>query len=324
MDLFRDHVWLQLPGDEGMGALVSAGARRDRNLTIQIITGDCVERLADIPAASVQTVVTSPPYYGLRSYLPPGHPDKAREIGQERRPFDYVSNLVTVFREVRRTMKPDGTLWLNIGDTYGNGKQLLMLPARVAIALQDDGWILRQQVAWIKPAPMPENVKDRPSSAWEPVFMLTQSEGYFYDQDAMREPAVTTARQAKTKWAGRREERDKGQREGVYHGGGKPFVSDPHPLGRNGRNVWTVSAQQPFPGAHFAIMPIGVAENCIKASTRPGDMVLDPFGGSGTTALMADRLNRNATLIEINPDFAALTERRLRDSNPLFMDTRTA
>lgn len=280
-----------------------------------------MSRLADIAEGSVQTAVTSPPYYGLRSYLPPGHPDKAREIGQEKRHGDYVTNLVAVFREVRRVLANDGTAWLNIGDVYGPKKQLLMLPYRVAIALQDDGWILRQQVAWVKAAPMPENVNDRPSSAWEPVFMLTKSERYYYNQDAMREPAVTTAEQAKTKWKGRREERDKGQREGVYHGGGRPFFSDPHPLGRNGRNVWNVSAQQPFPGAHFAIMPIGVAENCIRASSREGDMVLDPFGGSGTTALMADRLHRNATLVEINPDYAALTERRLRAENPLFMQT---
>jgi DNA modification methylase len=196
-----------------------------------------------------------------------------------------------------------------------------MLPSRVAIALQDDGWILRQQVAWVKPAPMPENVKDRPTSAWEPVFMFAKSTSYYYDQDVMREPARTTAQEAKTKWRGRREEQDKGQREGVYHGGGRPFVNDPHPLGRNGHNVWTVSARQPFPGAHFAIMPIGIAERCIAAGSRPDDCVLDPFGGSGTTALMADRARRNAILIEINPDYAALTERRLLDESPLFMET---
>lgn len=291
-------------------------------MTIRIIVGDCLERMAAVPDASVQCVVTSPPYYGLRSYLPPGHPDKAREIGQERGHAEYVANLVRVFREVRRCLRPDGTVWLNIGDVYGPGKQLLMLPARVAIALQDDGWVLRQQIAWVKPAPMPENVRDRPTSAWEPVFLLSQGERYYYDQDAIREPAKTTAEQAKTKWKGRREERDKGQREGVYHGGGRPFNSDPNPLGRNAHNVWTVAAQQPFPGAHFAIMPIGVVERCIRAGTKPGDMVLDPFGGAGTTALMADRHQRHATLIEINPDYAALTERRLQGENPLFMETQ--
>lgn len=293
-------------------------------MTISIVVGDCMDRLGSIPAASVQCCVTSPPYYGLRAYLPPGHPDKSKEIGQEKRHADYIANLVAVFREVRRTLRPDGTVWLNIGDVYGPGKQLLMMPSRVAIALQDDGWILRQQIAWVKPAPMPENVKDRPTSAWEPVFLLSQSERYFYDQDAIREPSVTTAKQAKTKWAGRREERDKGQREGesVYHGGGRPFVSNPHPLGRNAHNVWTVPATQPFPGAHFAVMPLGVVERCIAAGSKIGDMVLDPFGGSGTTALMADRAQRHATLIEINPDFASLTERRLRDENPLFMTTR--
>jgi DNA modification methylase len=292
-------------------------------VSIRIIIGDCIARMADIPAGSVQTVVTSPPYYGLRSYLPPGHPDKSREIGQENKHSEYVENLVAAFREVRRVLAADGTVWLNVGDVYGNGKQLLMLPSRVAIALQDDGWILRQQIAWVKPAPMPENVKDRPTSAWEPVFLLSKTGRYFYDQDAIREPAVTTAKQAQTKWKGRREERDKGQRagEGVYHGGGRPFNSNPNPLGRNAHNVWTVPARQPFPGAHFAVMPIGVVERCIAAGSRPGDMVLDPFGGSGTTALMADRAQRNATLIEINPDFAALTERRLRDESPLFMET---
>jgi hypothetical protein len=146
----------------------------------------------------------------------------------------------------RRVLRDDGTIWLNVGDVYGSNKQLLMLPSRVAIALQDDGWILRQQIAWVKPAPMPENVKDRPTSAWEPVFLLSKQGRYYYDQDAIREPAKTTAAQAKTKWKGRREERDKGQRtgEGIYHGGGRPFVSDPPPLGRNAHNVWTVAAQQ--------------------------------------------------------------------------------
>lgn len=275
-----------------------------------------------MPAAFARCVCTSPPYYGLRSYLPPGHPDKDKEVGQEKNPAAYVASLVEVFREVWRVLADDGTLWLNIGDTYGPNKQLLMLPARVAIALQDDGWVLRQQIAWVKPAPMPENVKDRPSSAWEPVFLLSKAPTYFYDQDAIRESAVTTAEQAATKWKGRREERDKGQREGVYHGGGRPFVSNPNPLGRNARNVWTVSAQQPFPGAHFATMPIGVVERCILAGSEKGDMVLDPFGGAGTTALIADRFGREATLIEINQDFAALTDRRLRDENPLFMETR--
>ena len=280
-------------------------------MTVNIIVGDCISKLAEIPTASVQTAVTSPPYFNLRHYLPLDHPDRPHEIGQEKHHADYVANLVAVFREVRRTLTNEGTLWLNIGDVYGPGKQLLMLPSRVAIALQDDGWILRQQVAWIKSAPMPENVCDRASSAWEPVFMLTKSGRYYYDQDAMREPSITTARQAKTKWKGRREERDKGQREGVYHGGGQPFRNDPHPLGRNGRNVWMVSSQQPFPGAHFAMMPIGVAEKCITASSRAGDMVLDPFAGVGTTAIVANRLGRDATMIEINPDFVELMNRRL-------------
>jgi DNA modification methylase len=292
-------------------------------MAVRLIVGDCREALRTLPDHSVKCVCTSPPYYGLRSYLPPGHPDKAKEIGQERTPTAYVDALVDVFREVRRVLTEDGTLWLNVGDTFGRGKQLLMLPARVAIALQDDGWILRQQIVWVKPAPMPENVKDRPTSAWEPVFLLSKSPAYFYDQDAIREPAVTTAKQAKSKWKGRRAEQDKGQKEGVYHGGGKPFRSDPNPLGRNAHNVWTVPARQPFPGAHFATMPIGVVEKCIRAGSKKGDMILDPFGGAGTTALMADRLQREATLIELNPAFAALTQQRLRDESPLFMDARS-
>lgn len=273
-------------------------------MSVSILTGDCRETLKTIACGSVQCCVTSPPYFGLRDY---GH---AQQIGREKTTDEYVAELADVFREVRRVLRADGTLWLNIGDTFGPGKQLLLLPARVALALQADGWILRQQIVWAKPSPMPEQVKDRPSSAWEPVFLLAKSKAYFYDQDAIREPAVTTPQQAKTKWKGRREFRDKGQQTGVYHGGGKPFNSDPNPLGRNARNVWAIPPTY-YKGAHDAIMPTALAERCIKAGTRPGDMVLDPFGGSGTTAIAATKLGRDTILCELNEDHARTAETRI-------------
>jgi DNA modification methylase len=292
-------------------------------VSYRIIQGDCRDVLATLPHASAQCCVTSPPYYGLRSYLRDDHPDKAREIGLEPTPDAYIAKLVEVFRGVRRVLRDDGTLWLNVGDSYssnpatgkkiggeshrgsdtptlntdqqcrvtyrGNGikaKDLMMIPARVAIALQADGWYLRSHIIWHKPNPMPESVKDRPTSAHESVFLFAKQLAYFYDAEAVAEPAAVTET-------------------------------------RNLRNVWTISPK-PYKGAHFAVMPEDIAERCILAGSRPGDTVLDPFGGVGTTGLVADRLGRNATLIELSAEHAWRSGQRIIADVGTFAEVRAS
>ena len=307
---------------------------------VRILTGDCRTLLRGLPESSVQCCVTSPPYFGLRDYGVDG------QIGLEPTPEDFVAAMVEVFREVRRVLRDDGTLWLNLGDSYnadgrkgrahmGEGKNsgysgwqnkvgfgtkpkdLLMIPARVALALQADGWWLRSDIIWHKPNPMPESVTDRPTSAHEHVFLLTKNERYFYDADAIREEAVTddVRRPYGSEGAWQMDGRDKSKRPN-----GKARASDAAGKLRNSRNVWTI-ATQPFSEAHFATMAPDLAERCIKAGSKQGDTVLDPFGGAGTTGLVADRLNRHAVLLELNPEYAEMAERRIRSDAGMFAST---
>ena len=319
-------------------------------MTVTVLHGDCRAVLPTLPAASVQCCVTSPPYYGLRDY------GVAGQIGLEATPDEYVAEMVAVFREVRRVLRDDGTLWLNIGDSYAstppgnktvgvsaksglngvNGasgryretlaaghqtkrdtsrldgikpKDLLGIPWLLAFALRADGWYLRSDIIWAKSNPMPESVRDRPTSAHEHVFLLTKSTRYFYDAAAIAEPlALPGAADGSRVFGGRSGTRN------AAHGDrteGRAYTKAPD-AGRNARNVWTIAAQ-PYRGAHFATMPPSLAERCIKAGTKPGDVVLDPFGGAGTTGLVADRLRRNAVLIELNPDYRALAIERVRE-----------
>jgi DNA modification methylase len=280
-------------------------------VSIRIETGDCLEVLRTLPAASVQCCVTSPPYFGLRDY---GH---GGQIGLEPTPDEYVAKLTNVFRWVRRALVDDGTLWLNLGDSYasnGNGsspsatsklgskyrdgcpyvetrvpeglkqKDMMGIPWRVAFALQADGWYLRSDIIWHKPNSMPESVTDRPTRAHEYLFLLAKSRRYYYDAAAISEPVT-----------GHRAE------DGL----------------RNRRSVWTVTTQQ-FSGAHFATFPPDLIEPCIKAGCPVGGTVLDPFGGAGTTGLVADRLQRNALLIELNPEYAEMARNRIINDAPLF------
>ena len=486
---------------------------------IKLHQGDCREVLAKLPAESVQTCVTSPPYYGLRAYLPDGHPDKASEIGLEQSPAEYVAQLVEVFREVRRVLRTDGTVWLNLGDSYatqggahggradnqtgvgakrthlaGAGdqrprspapglkpKDLMMIPARVAIALQEPwhvgpikrevdrawlagfvdgdgcigirqqangewnptyipyltvgssdtallercvaitglgsvnqkssagdtdargikqrrdgftwrldgqiasrvirdiypylvqkkpqalvcnamnlsqgeprptktrpvaadivayrsdlyvkikalnqrqlvdlgnlpavepniepGFYLRSEIIWSKSAPMPESVRDRPTCAHEKVWLLTKAATYFYDADAVAEQADPKNHRSSP---GVRDT-PPGQAQHSGYKEGRFFET------RNLRNVWHLNPE-PFPGAHFATMPATLAERCIKAGSRPGDTVLDPFAGAGTTLLVADRLQRDAVGIELNADYCALIRKRLASDAPLLSE----
>lgn len=231
-------------------------------MTVTVHHGDCRDVLPTLPAESVHCVVTSPPYFGLRSYLPEGHPDKPQEIGAETDTQAYVDTMVAVFRAVRRALRPDGAAFLNIGDCYaggGNGgalkpKDLCLIPWRVALALQEDGWWVRSTIAWTKSAPMPESVADRPTSAWEPILLLAKSERYFWDGEAVREGAASTGRACGPKADRSRKD---GGRTGIARGDG---------LSRNLRNVWSLGPD-PYAGAHFAVMPREVARRCIKAGT---------------------------------------------------------
>jgi site-specific DNA-methyltransferase (adenine-specific) len=241
----------------------------------------------------------------------------------------YLDKMVEVCREVRRVLKPEGTFWLNIGDSYYK-KSLAMIPNRLAIALQEDGWYVRSEIIWHKPNPMPESVVDRPTCAHEKVWLLTKSAKYFYDADAVRQPLAASSYQRLNQdienQAGSNRANGGGKTNGpmkaVRFGGSKGQGSQGSasrrgsgnmwqgPESANLRNVWPITTK-PFKGAHFAVMPQDLAERCIKAGCRAGGTVLDPFGGSGTTGLAASRLGRNAILIELNSNYAELSQSRL-------------
>ena len=265
--------------------------------------GDCVESLRALDAGSVHCCVTSPPYWGLRDYGNDG------QIGLEETPEAYVARLVDVFREVRRVLRDDGTLWLNLGDSYGSGKQLVGIPWRVAFALQADGWYLRSDIIWHKPNPMPESATDRPSTAHEYIFLLTKQPHYFYDSDAIREPQITVPNPKDVN----RSDYRPGDNQGFHGNGMFTKHREYHPLGRTKRSVWTIPTQA-FSGAHFATYPEKLVEPCIKAGTKEGDTVLDPFSGAGTTGLVALKLDRNYIGIELNPEYAAMSHKRIVES----------
>jgi site-specific DNA-methyltransferase (adenine-specific) len=307
-----------------------------------LVCGDAVEVLAGMGSESVHCIVTSPPYFDQRSYLPDGSPMKPHEIGLKGSP--YVEQLVAVFSEAKRVLRRDGTMWLNIGDVYGEGKSLMGMPWKVATALQDSGWNLRQDIIWAKKTPMPESVTDRCTRSHEYVFLMTRGETYFFDAEAIKEPC------------------------------------DASPSGKNRRSVWRLGST-PYRGAHFATMPTSLAELCIKAGTsesgcciecggplvrviektpikrrRPNDytkrtgqsgtgnscsntvagvvtsttgwrfgckcdrkeaspcVVLDPFAGSGTTLAVATSLGRRSVGIDLNPEYILLAEKRVEES----------
>lgn len=288
-------------------------------MSVQILVGDALEKLKTMPDQSVHCCVTSPPYYGLRDYGVEG------QMGLEKTPEEYVAKMVEVFREVRRVLRDDGTLWLNLGDSYANSgmggnpdesrhrkqatnagsliagrrgqaKQLLGIPWRVAFALQSDGWILRQDIIWHKPNPMPESVNDRCTKAHEYLFLLAKSQRYYFDSEAMKEPAMYAGkpRGGSTK---RYEQNEAGMDNKFYET-------------RNRRSVWSIIPCS-YKGAHFAVFPPALIEPCIKAGCPVDGTVLDPFGGSGTTGQVAKSLGRNAILIELNPNYIPLIEERV-------------
>ena len=338
-------------------------------MSVQILHGDVRDVLSTLPADSFDCVVTSPPYWGLRDY------GCAGQIGLEPTLAEYLETMTGVFRECRRVLKPEGTFWLNIGDSYcstdkwgggGNtGKQtvaadgsipswavrqkkhkqpglkpkdLCMVPNRLAIMLQDDGWYVRSEIIWHKPNPMPESITDRPTSAHEKVWLLTKSERYFYDADAIAEDAIYSGLtnqdasgfknpmlfNGKHSEGFRSSKPDKQRGHSRRHAGfneryAERIEREGAPTTRNARNVWSI-ATRPFKEAHFATMAPELAERCIKAGCPAGGVVLDPFGGSGTSGLVADRLGRNAVLIELNPEYVQIARQRIAGDAPLFAE----
>ena len=318
-----------------------------------IIQGDCLEVLKTLPDECVQCIVTSPPYWGLRDYGVDG------QIGLEKTPDDYVTKLVEIFREIRRVLRKDGTVWLNLGDSYasntkGTGgisqkqdsnkgsryhclkikhnlknKDLCGIPWRVAFALQSDGWWLRQDIIWHKPNPMPESVTDRCTKAHEYIFLLTKSAKYYYDVEAIKEKALLIKTIPRP--SGMERQAKKYHNKANYGGGGSSFQGHSgyfkangmpiNPDGkRNKRSVWTVT-MQPLPEAHFATFPEKLIEPCIVAGTRENDLVLDPFMGAGTTAVVAIRHQRQYLGIELNPEYIAIANTRIKkelDKTALF------
>jgi site-specific DNA-methyltransferase (adenine-specific) len=289
--------------------------------SFRVECGDAAEVLTGVPKGAFDCAVTSPPYFGHRDY---SGGIKAREIGQECNVSTYVQNLVNVFREVRRTLRDDGTLWLNLGDTYREGR-MLGVPWRVAFALQDDNWILRADIIWHKPNAMPSSVKSRPTVDHEYIFLFSKSSEYHYDADAIREPHVTFSEQSKMR-GGRNHF---GKRNGTPEEGKNAGNSNLHngrwdqafhPAGRNKRTVWSIPLGK-CREAHFAVFPELLVEPCVKAGSRLGGTVLDPFSGSGTTGRVAKRFGRSFFGIELVEEYSDLARKRIanaEDEAPLF------
>jgi DNA modification methylase len=305
----------------------------------KIYEGDCLTFLKQMPDNFIDCCVTSPPYYGLRDYGVDG------QIGLDETPEQYVQKLVEVFREVRRVLKPEGTLWLNLGDSYasstkGSGgpsskqdsnagsrynprkfnhgvkeKDLMGIPWMVAFALRVDGWYLRQDIIWHKRNPMPESVTDRCTKSHEYIFLLAKSQKYYYDYEAIQEPSVAAG-----------ELRRFNDPKKIERGMGKIPTGNESPDAlpyeikdnRNKRSVWTVNTK-PYKDAHFAVYPEKLIVDCIKAGCPENGIVLDPFMGAGTTALVARKLNRNYVGIELNAEYIKIAEKRIYNEIGLFV-----
>jgi site-specific DNA-methyltransferase (adenine-specific) len=283
---------------------------KKKDLNNEIFLGNALITLQRFPSNSVDCIVTSPPYFGQRDYGVHG------QIGNESDPQEYVNNLVLIFRECKRVLKETGTFWLNMGDKYRKGN-LLGMPWRVALALQDDGWILRNDIIWHKPNAMPHSAKNRLTTDHEYIFFFTKKvSGYFYDQDAIREEHVTFSENSKMK-GGRNHFGKKGGTPEKGKNGGNSNLHDArwdqafHPKGRNKRTVWNIPLSK-FRDAHFAVFPERLIEPCILAGSPKGGLVLDPFFGAGTTGYVASRLLRKYVGIDINSEYIEIAKRRLQ------------
>ena len=314
-------------------------------MTIKIFQGNCLDKLKELPKQSINTCITSPPYWGLRDY------QTDHQFGLEETPEEFVNNLVKVFKEVKRVLRDDGTVWLNLGDSYagpkgnnrgkgvGGGqkrgelmgfnniktkvpkglkiKDLVGIPWRVAFALQQDGWYLRQDIIWHKPNPMPESVTDRCTKAHEYIFLLSKCPKYYFDNEAIKEDSIYApnktkeVERAKGYYKGKWSNPEKGSR----HDGSFKAIREK----RNKRSVWSVATKS-FKASHFATFPMDLIEPCVLAGCPEGGTVLDPFGGSGTTGIVANNHNRNAILIELNKEYIEIAKKRIDDQGSMFTD----
>ncbi len=278
----------------------------------KVILGDCRRIAAKLPDGSIQAIVTSPPYFGLRKYSD----QSENEIGREETLSEYVANIVEVFSALMPKLRDDGVLWLNLGDSYNN-KALNGAPWRVAFALQDIGWLLRSDIIWHKPNAMPSSVKDRPTTDHEYLFMFTKSTDYFYNADAIREPHVTFSEKSKMKGGRNHFGKINGTPENGKNGGDSNLHNGRwdqafHPQGRNKRTVWEIPLSK-FRDAHFAVYPEKLVETCILASSRKDDFVLDPFTGSGTTGVVSKRMGRKFVGFELEEKYQKMSQRRIDD-----------
>lgn len=304
-----------------------------------ILVGDAVKGLKTLDDGVIKTCVTSPPYWGLRDYGNDG------QLGLESKPSEFVENLCRVFDEVWRVLADDGTVWVNLGDSYagaslsrasnngragygnpregtfsrlGNGlkhKELVGIPWRFAFAMQDRGWYLRQDIIWAKPNPMPESVTDRCTKSHEYVFLFSKQPKYFFDNEAIKEKALTEPVARDKNEEGYQADYPGGDR---FSAGARVYGADGM---RNKRSVWNVGVAS-FKDAHFAVYPPALIEPCVKAGSAEGDTVLDPFSGSGTTGEVALKLGRNYVGCELNPDYAKLSEKRITDALGMFADVK--
>ena len=322
---------------------------------IKIIQGNCIDKIKELEDNSIDCVVSSPPYFGLRDYGVNG------QFGLENTYQEYIANTVKVFETFKPKLKDTATIWWNVGDSYSSGsrktttlqtvrkpksneiskskqkyldgliirppiqtgikeKDLLMIPNRVAIALQEIGWYIRSEIIWHKPNPMPESIKDRPTSAHEKIWLITKSKKYYYDADAIKEPTTESTKQRyKSGWKGN-EERDyvSGKQNHFSKYIGTEKSKQDALKGRNKRNVWTITTK-PFKAAHFATFPPDLIEPCIKAGCPEGGVVLDPFSGAGTTGIVAKKFNRKAILIELNPEYNVIAKERINQQFGMFV-----
>ena len=337
------------------------------NKKIKILQGNCIDKIKELEDNSIDCVVSSPPYFGLRDY------GVDEQFGLEKTYQDYLANTVKVFETFKPKLKDTATIWWNVGDSYSSSKRtsttnqslrgnkeygvtrtpvqngikekdLLMIPNRVAIALQDAGWYIRSEIIWHKPNPMPESVRDRPTSCHEKIWLITKNKKYYYDHEAIKEPITDTTAirllqknidnqkgssranggmksNGNMKAIGRKKFDKNMGGSGtsfVDHSGYKKadgtYMINPT---RNKRNVWTVTTK-PFKGSHFATFPKDLIEPCIKAGCPEDGIVLDPFGGAGTTGIVASLNNRNSILIELNPEYIKLAKDRIEKELGLF------
>ena len=306
---------------------------------IKYLEGNCIDKIKELKDNSIDCVVTSPPYWGLRDYGVDG------QFGLETTYQEHIQNIVALFRVIKPKLKDSATVWLNYGDSYAgtvNGtkakdiknddrgfvdkpfstiqgvlkpKDLVMIPNRIAIALQDDGWWIRSEIIWHKPNPMPESVRDRPTNSHEKIWLITKNKKYYYDADAIKEDSIYAPNKTHEK------ERPKGYYKGKWscpekgsrHDGSFKAIREK----RNKRNVWTITTQ-PLKDTHFATFPKDLIEPCIKAGCPENGIVLDPFGGAGTTGIVAKSLNRQSILIELNPEYIKIAKKRAEKEFGLF------